>query len=294
MKTAKELFPDVIGQERAKLAIADWYKYDTCPLLIFGPSGYGKTNFAESLGAKIIDTTQLRSDRVSSLLKPIKEADDGDILFFDEIHTLQPKVLEGLYYIFDKGTFFDPEIGLDLPIPRVKFIFATNYLNKLPIAFQTRVKLVELQNYTEDELKQIINNKYPELNKDGLETIVKACKGTPRTALRLAGDVISGLKTEKIKDANADDMNNILNSRFGIDPTTGLSEAEFTIIQKVCERGHLSTTAIANTLKLSIKDARDRYINPLQISDWLCVTSKGVVPGFKAYEHYRLFVKKIK
>lgn len=287
-------FKGIIGQDRAKLAIADWYKYDTCPLLIFGPSGYGKTNFAESLGAKIIDTTQLRSDRVSSLLKPIKEADDGDILFFDEIHTLQPKVLEGLYYIFDKGTFFDPEIGLDLPIPRVKFIFATNYLNKLPIAFQTRVKLVELQNYTEDELKEIIIKKYPTLNKDGLETIVKACKGTPRTALRLAGDVISGLKTEKIKDANADDMNNILNSRFGIDPTTGLSEAEFTIIQKVCERGHLSTTAIANTLKLSIKDARDRYINPLQISDWLCVTSKGVVPGFKAYEHYRIFVKKIK
>lgn len=175
----------------------------------------------------------------------------------------------------------------------MKFIFATNYLNKLPIAFQTRVKLVELQNYTEDELKEIIIKKYPTLNKDGLEAIVKACKGTPRTALRLAGDVISGLKTEKIKDANTDDMNNILNSRFGIDPTTGLSESEFTIIQKVCERGHLSTTAIANTLKLSIKDARDRYINPLQISDWLCVTSKGVVPGFKAYEHYRLFVKKI-
>ena len=290
----EELFKGIIGQERAKLAITDWYKYDTCPLLIFGPSGYGKTKFAESLGAKIVDTTQLRSDRVSSLLKPIKEADDGDILFFDEIHTLQPKVLEGLYYIFDKGTFYDPEIGLDLPIPHIKFIFATNYLNKLPIAFQTRVKLVELQNYTEDELKQIINNKYPELNKDGLESIIKACKGIPRTALRLAGDVISGLKTEKIKDANADDMNDILNSRFGIDPTTGLSESEFTIIQKVCERGHLSTTAIANTLKLSIKDARDRYINPLQISDWLCVTSKGVVPGFKTYENYRLFVKKIK
>lgn len=291
----EELFKGIIGQTQAKLAITDWYKYDTCPLLIFGPSGYGKTAFAESLGAKIIDTTQLRSDRVSSLLKPIKEADDGDILFFDEIHTLQPKVLEGLYYIFDKGTFFDPEIGIDLPIPHnMKFIFATNYLNKLPIAFQTRVKLVELQNYTEDELKEIIIKKYPTLNKDGLNTIIKACKGTPRTALRLAGDVVSGLKTEKIEKANTEDMNNILNSRFGIDPTTGLSESEFTIIQKVCERGHLSTTAIANTLKLSIQDTKDRYINPLQISDWLCVTSKGVVPGFKAYEHYRLFVKKIK
>lgn len=245
------------------------------------------------MGAKIVDTTQLRSDRVSSLLKPIKEADDGDILFFDEIHTLQPKVLEGLYYIFDKGTFYDPEIGVDLPIPHIKFIFATNYLNKLPIAFQTRVKLVELQNYTDDELKEIIINKYPELNKDGLDAIIKSCKGTPRTALRLAGDVISGLKTEKIEKVSTEDMNNILNSRFGIDPTTGLSESEFTIIQKVCERGHLSTTAIANTLKLSIKDARDRYINPLQISDWLCITSKGVVPGFKTYENYRLFIKKI-
>lgn len=214
-------------------------------------------------------------------------------MFFDEIHTLQPKVLEGLYYIFDKGTFFDPEIGMDLPIPHVRFIFATNYLNKLPIAFQTRVKLVELQNYTEDELKQMISKVYPTLNKNGLNAIVKSSKGTPRTALRLASDVISGLKTEKITKANIEDMNNILNSRFGINPETGLTEAEFTIIQKVCDKGHLSMTAIANTLKLSLKDVRDRYINPLQVSDWLCVTSKGVVPGFKAYENYRLFIKKI-
>ena len=262
-------------------------------MLIYGPSGYGKTNFAEHLGAKVIDTTQLRSDRASSLIKPIKEADDGDILFFDEIHSLQPKVLEGLYYIFDKGTFYDPEIGIDLPIPKVRFILATNYLEKLPVAFKTRVKLVELQEYTEDELKQIINNKYPELDKNGLNAIVKSCKGIPRTALRLASDVISGLKTEKIENATQDDMNNILNSRFGINPETGLTEAEFIIIQKVCDKGHLSMTAIANTLKLSLKDVRDRYINPLQVSDWLCVTSKGVVPGFKAYENYRLFIKKI-
>ena len=93
-------------------------------------------------------------------------------MFFDEIHTLQPKVLEGLYYIFDKGTFYDPEIGLDLPIPHIKFIFATNYLNKLPIAFQTRVKLVELQNYTEDELKQA-ENKIQEMTDKSIEEIDK-------------------------------------------------------------------------------------------------------------------------
>ena len=89
-------------------------------------------------------------------------------------------------------------------------------------------------------------------------------------------------------------MNNVLTSRFAIDPDTGLSKKEFAIIQRVCDKGHLSTTAVANLLKTSIKDAQTQYINPLQVSDWLCITPRGIVPGFKAYENYRKFVKKIK
>lgn len=289
-----DLFKDIIGQDQAKLAIQDWYMYGTNPLLIWGPSGYGKTNFAEALGARTIDTTQLRSDRVSSLLKPIKESEDGDILFFDEIHSLQPKVLEGLYKIIDKGTFYDPEIGLDLPIPHIKFIFATNFLNKLPEAFCNRVKIVELQEYTEDELKEIISNRYKDIDKSVLNPIVKASKGVPRTALGLVQSVISGAKTDGIKEIDEAEVNNVLTSRFAIDPDTGLSKKEFAIIQRVCDKGHLSTTAVANLLKTSIKDAQTQYINPLQVSDWLCITPRGIVPGFKAYENYRKFVKKIK
>ena len=120
------MFKNIVGQERAKLAIADWYKYETQPLLIYGSSGYGKTMFAESLGAKTVDTTQMRGDRLNSMLKPIKEAEDGDILFFDEIHSLQPKVLEGLYKIIDKGTFYDTDLCMDLELPKARFVFATN------------------------------------------------------------------------------------------------------------------------------------------------------------------------
>lgn len=100
-----ELFKDIIGQSQAKLAITDWYLHEQQPLLIYGSSGFGKTLFAETLGARTIDTTQFRGDRLSTILKPIKESEDGEILFFDEIHALQPKVLEGLYKIIDKGTF---------------------------------------------------------------------------------------------------------------------------------------------------------------------------------------------
>ena len=99
---AKDLFKNITGQEQAKRAIQDWYYYEQQPLLIYGSSGFGKTLFAESLGARTIDTTQMRSDRVNSMLKPIKESEDGDILFFDEIHSMKPAVLEGLYKIIDK------------------------------------------------------------------------------------------------------------------------------------------------------------------------------------------------
>ena len=102
MKTVEDLFPNLIGQSQAKRSICDWYNFETQPLLIYGSSGFGKTAYAESLGAKTIDTTQMRGDRLNTILKPIKEAEDGDILFFDEIHSLPGKVLEGLYKILDK------------------------------------------------------------------------------------------------------------------------------------------------------------------------------------------------
>lgn len=98
----EDIFKDIIGQDQAKLAIKDWLRYERQPLLIYGSSGFGKTLFSESLGARTIDTTQMRSDRVNSLLKPIKESEDGEILFFDEIHSMKSAVLEGLYKIIDK------------------------------------------------------------------------------------------------------------------------------------------------------------------------------------------------
>lgn len=236
----------------------------------------------------------MRGDRLNSILKPIKEAEDGEILFFDEIHSLPGKILEGLYKIIDKGTFYDAELCMDLPIPDVRFIFATNILNPLPEAFRNRCRMVELAEYTEDELMSIINKRYSDINKSALKSIVIASKGVPRTALSMAQSIISGAKTDKILKIDQEEVNNILTSRMGINPETGLTEKEFTLIQKVIERGHLSTTAVANILKLTKKDATAQYIEPLRASEWLAVSSQGVIPGFKAHENYRKFVKRIR
>ena len=289
MKTAKELFPDVIGQERAKLAITDWYNFEKQPILLYGSSGYGKTKLAEDLKCKTIDTTQFRGDRLNTILKPIKEAEDGDILFFDEIHSLQAKVLEGLYKIIDKGTFYDTELCMDLPIPNVRFVFATNILKPLPEAFKNRCRFVELQNYSEEELAKIVQLANPDLNPDGIPPIIRASKGVPRIALSLAKSMKAGAITEKLDKLNEANVNSLLDSRFAINGETGLSEKEFKIIQKVVQRGRLSTTAVANLLGCTLSDAKLLYIEPLRASEWLAVSSQGVIPGYRAHENYRLF-----
>ena len=274
------------------MAIKDWYLHETQPLLIYGSSGFGKTMFAESLGAKTIDTTQMRGDRINSILKPIKEAEDGEILFFDEIHSLPGKVLEGLYKIIDKGTFYDTDLCMDLPLPKVRFVFATNILNPLPEAFINRCRFVELQDYTEEELAKIVHLRYPEIKKSSIPAIIKAAKGVPRTALSYSKSVIAGAKTDKVLEINKDEVNRILTSRMGVDPATGLNAKEFRIIQKVIERGRLSTSAVANLLKTTTQDAQKHYIEPLRASSWLAVSQQGVIPGELAHRNYRVFIRK--
>lgn len=286
------MFSKIVGQHQAKLAMQDWYLYEQQPLLIYGSSGFGKTMFAEAMGAKTIDTTQLRGDRLNTILKPIKESEDGEILFLDEIHSLQPKILEGLYKIIDKGTFYDKELCMDLPIPKVRFVFATNILTPLPEAFKNRCRFVELQEYTEEELAQIVHNANPDLDLDSIPPIIRASKGVPRTALSLAKSMKAGMKTEKYSSLDIEKVNSLLDSRFNINGETGLSQKEFTLIQKVIERGRLSTTAVANILKTTTKDAQLLYIEPLRAAEWLAVSSQGVIPGYRAHENYRIFTKK--
>ena len=286
------MFEKIIGQSQAKLAIKDWLLYEQQPLLIYGSSGFGKTMFAESLGAKTIDTTQFRGDRLNTILKPIKEAEDGEILFFDEIHSLPGKVLEGLYKIIDKGTFYDTELCMDLPLPDVRFVFATNILTPLPEAFKNRCRFIELQEYSEEELAQIVQAANPKLTPEAIPSIIRASKGVPRTALSLAKSIIAGAKSEKYDCLDESKVNSLLDSRFSVNGDTGLTEKEFKIIQKVVERGHLSTTAVANLLKTSLKDAKALYIEPLRAAEWLAISNQGVIAGFKTHENYRLFTKK--
>lgn len=206
------------------------------------------------------------------------------------------KVLEGLYKIIDKGTFYDADLCMDLPIPKVRFVFATNILSPLPEAFVNRCKFIELQKYSEAELQQIVHNANPDLDLSGVNSIIRAAKGVPRTALSLAKSLKSAIKSEELKsdEITEDSVNSLLDSRFAINGETGLSNKEFTILQKVAERGKISSTAVANIIGCTLHDAKQLYIEPLRASGWLAVSNQGVVLGAKGHMNYRIFMLKDK
>ena len=111
-------------------------------------------------------------------------------------------------------------------------------------------------------------------------------------AISLAKSMLAAAKTEKIKEINEAEVNSLLDSRFAINGATGLSDKEFLIMQRVAERGRLSTSAVANVLGCSIHDAKQLYIEPLRASEWLAVSNQGVIMGYKGHKNYRLFTKK--
>jgi Holliday junction resolvasome RuvABC ATP-dependent DNA helicase subunit len=241
-------------------------------------------------GATIVDTTKLKN--TNDLLKPIKEAEDGEILFFDEIHSLNNKIIESLYRIIDTNTFYDADLCMDLPLPQIRLIFATNILDKLPEALINRCKFIELQKYSDEELQEIVHRANADLDKSALPSIIRASKGVPRTALSLAKSMKSAMQTEGITKIKEAEVNSLLDSRFAIDGNTGLNEKEYLIMCRVAERGNLSTSAIANILGVSVYDAKTLYIEPMRASNWLAVSKQGVVMGVKGHKSYRLFMNK--
>lgn len=131
-------------------------------------------------------------------------------------------------------------------------------------------------------MTQIVHKANPKLNLDSIKPIIKASKGVPRTALSLAKSLKAAAKTEKYKELDQEKVNSLLNSRFNINGETGLSEKEFKIVQKVIERGKLSSTAVANLIGCSLRDAKMLYIEPLRSAEWLAVGSQGVIPRLQS------------
>jgi Holliday junction resolvasome RuvABC ATP-dependent DNA helicase subunit len=286
----RDFFKNMVGQTKAKRTMAhliECYQYSRFlpTTLNIAPKGNGKTTLAVETARHLYKFDELGNVEINAetgrpRIKPLVKVNassltsvksfinglvipmvqDKDVtVLIDEASEIPHKVSMAMLDIFNtpdvdtnyKTTFRKDEYFCEFDFRRQSFIFCTSESQKVFHALADRLKKVVLDEYSLEELGQIVQLKLPHVTfEDGvLEHIASVVRGNARSATNMAIDIRDYLKSSDV--FMLDDWVE-LKDIFNITPL-GLNPIEVQILR------HLSMNSTGTSLfRLSAKTGMTR------------------------------------
>ncbi|MCT4469470.1 Holliday junction branch migration DNA helicase RuvB [Mycoplasma sp. HS2188] len=204
-------FANFVGQEKlittlkTMISGSKFRKEILDHILFYGPPGTGKTTLAgilaEEMQVKIHYLQGSLLEKKADILSVFAQANEGDIIFIDEIHSINKNVEELIYSAmedFKIDIIIGPEGDSKVMRMNLKpftLVGATTKINLLSQPLKDRFGFQgRLNPYSVNDILKIIQNVYHSTGvraeKNVLELISKHSKATPRVAIHLLKRVI--------------------------------------------------------------------------------------------------------
>jgi holliday junction DNA helicase RuvB len=298
---------EMVGQRDVaeRLAIAvDAARKRSEPLghiLLDGPPGLGKTTFAMCIPRDLGVALQIASGAILSapkdLLPYLTNAEEGSVLFIDEIHRL-PKAVEEFLYPAMEDFRVDIILGegagartVNMKLRPFTVIGATTRSGLLSAPFRDRFQIREhLDFYSIAELTEIVRRNAAKLRMtldDAAATKIAQCsRGTPRVAnnrLRWVRDYSTSRCQGEATLAVATSALNMLGiDQVGLDPQ---DRKYLDTILRVFQGGPAGVEAIAHTMNTALDTLTDEVEPFLLRSELVIRTPRGRKLTQRAYDH---------
>jgi len=273
-------------------------------VLLHGPPGLGKTTLSHiisnEMGSDIKATSGPVLDKPSDLAGLLTNLEEGDVLFIDEIHRLNPIVEEYLYSAMED---YKIDIMLDsgpnartvqIKLNPFTLIGATTRSGLLTSPLRARFGINARLEYYDSKLLTLIVLRSSEIlntpiDEDAAYEIARRSRGTPRIAnnlLRRTRDFaqIKGTGTITI------DISQMALNALDVD-SHGLDDMDNRILTTIIEKfkgGPVGLSTIATAVSEESETIEEVYEPFLIQEGFLKRTSRGREATDLAYEHLKL------